>query len=516
MRAQNADCDAATTHAIENHQQEAIPKMKPMTGPARATALATALATAALALHACAAPEAAPPPAEPETQRPVQGSTAAGYVAVDAEAVALTGATLIDGTGGPVQNGRTIVIKGNRITAVGPDGQVDIPDGAEVMDVAGHTVIPGMVGLHNHLYYTAAGGRAAQLTYSAPRLYLGSGVTTVRTTGSRQPYAEINLREEIEAGRVPGPRIHITAPYITGGGGTSTMTMLSSPEQARRFVRYWAAEGATWLKAYTRIRSEDLAAAIDEAHKLGIKVTGHICSVSFTEAVALGIDNIEHGLPTNSDYSPGREKDECPRNVMSNALQVDIDSPEVAHTFKTMIDAGVPMTSTLAVYELFFRGRPVRDQRTLDAMSPAVRADYLVDKARIDETGRDPAGLLNAIAYEKAFYDAGGVLAAGVDPTGNGGALPGYGDQRNYELLSEGGFAPVDAIKVMTANGALVLGEDDLGTVEPGKIADLVVLSGDLTADPSVIRNVTVVFKDGVGYDSPRMLDDVRGRVGIN
>ena len=147
-------------------------------------------------------------------------------MAVGAENVALTGVTLIDGTGGPVQRGRTVVIEGNRITAVGPDGQVPIPAGAEVMELAGHTVIPGMVGLHNHLYYTAAGGRAAQLTYSAPRLYLGSGVTTVRTTGSRQPYAEINLREEIEAGRAPGPRIHITAPYITGGGGISGMTML--------------------------------------------------------------------------------------------------------------------------------------------------------------------------------------------------------------------------------------------------------------------------------------------------
>ena len=462
-------------------------------------------AIAAVAAHASTA----------TAQRPVPGSEAAGYVAVDAEIVALTGVTLIDGTGGPVRRGQTVVIEGNRITAVGPGGQVEIPSGAEVMDLSGHTVIPGLVGLHNHLYYTAAGGRAAQLTYSAPRLYLGSGVTTVRTTGSRQPYAEINLREEIEAGRAPGPRIHVTAPYITGGGGLTGMTLIGSPEQARRFVRYWAAEGATWLKAYTRISSEDLAAAIDEAHRQGIKVTGHICSVSFTEAVELGIDNIEHGLPTNSDYSPGKEKDECPANVMGNALAVDIDSPEVEHTFRTMIDADVPMTSTLAVYELFFQGRPVRDQRTLDAMSPAVREDYLASKAQIDEIGRDPAGLLNAIAYEKKFYESGGVLASGVDPTGNGGALPGYGDQRNYELLSEGGFAPVDAIRVMTANGAMILGEDDLGTVETGKIADLVVLSGDLTADPSVIRNVTVVFKDGVGYDSPRMLEDVRGLVGI-
>ena len=450
-------------------------------------------------------------------QRPEAGSAAAGYAIVNADAVALTGVTLIDGTGGPAQTGRTVVIEGDRISAVGADGEVAIPDGAVAMDLSGHTVMPGMIGLHNHLFYTAAGGRSAQLTYSAPRLYLGSGVTTVRTTGSRQPYAELNLRAEIEAGRTPGPRIHITAPYITAGGGMSGMTMLESPEQARRFVRYWAAEGATWLKAYTNIRTEELTAAIDEAHAQGIKVTGHLCSISFTEAVALGIDNIEHGLATNSDYSPGRGKDECPASLWDDATAVDVEGSEAQATFRAMIDNDVAMTSTLAVYELFIQGRPTRDARSLEAMSPAVREDYLAAKAQIDEIGRSPDEFQNAMAYEKAFYDAGGVLAAGVDPTGNGGALPGYGDQRNYELLSEAGFAPEEAVRVLSANGARVLEvHDELGTIEPGKVADLVVMSGDLTLDPAVIRNVTVVFKGGVGYDSPAMLADVRGRVGIS
>ena len=450
-------------------------------------------------------------------QRPEAGSAAEGYAVVKSDAVALTGVTLIDGTGGPAQRGQTVVIEGNRISAVGADGAVEIPAGAEVMDLTGHTVIPGMIGLHNHLFYTAAGGRSAQLTFSAPRLYLGSGVTTVRTTGSRQPYAELNLRAEIEAGRTPGPRIHITAPYITAGGGMSGMTMLESPEQARRFVRYWAAEGATWLKAYTNIRTEELTAAIDDAHAQGIKVTGHLCSISFTEAVALGIDNIEHGLATNSDYSAGRGKDECPQSLWDDATSIDVNGPEAQATFQAMIDNDVAMTSTLAVYELFIQGRPTRDARSLEAMAPAVRDDYLAAKAQIDEIGRDPEEFRNAMAYEKAFYDAGGVLASGVDPTGNGGALPGYGDQRNYELLSEAGFAPHEVVQVLSANGARVLDEfDDLGTVEAGKIADLVVMSGDLTADPAIIRNVTVVFKDGVGYDSPAMLEDVRGRVGIS
>lgn len=505
-----------TTLESRGDAQPCDPRLSRPTDPPGATRLfggtaAGAFATALGAVFTLAT-------ALPATaQQPVEGSAAASYVAVDAPVVALRGASVLDGTGGPALRNQTVLVRGTRIEAVGPMDQVDVPAGAEALDLSGHTVLPGMVGLHNHLYYTAAGGRAAQLTYSAPRLYLGSGVTTVRTTGSRQPFAELNLKAEIEGGRVPGPRIHITAPYITAGGGVSTMTMLESPEQARRFVRYWAEEGATWLKAYTNIRAAELGAAIDEAHKQGIKVTGHLCSISFTEAVALGIDNIEHGLPTNSDYVPGRAKDECPAGLTRAALKADVEGSEVAATFKAMIDAGVPMTSTLAVYELFFQGRPVQDPRSLNAMAPEVREDYLASKAQIDETGWPEEELLNAMAYEKAFHDAGGVLAAGVDPTGNGGALPGYGDQRNYELLIEGGFSPAEAVQVVSANGARVLDMfDDLGTVEAGKLADLIVLRGDLTAAASVIRNVVLVFKDGVGYDSAKMLRDVEGRVGIS
>ncbi len=438
-------------------------------------------------------------------------------MAVEAGQIALTGVTVIDGTGGPVLRNQTVVLDGNRIAAVGPTGDVDIPSGARVMDLSGHTVMPGMVGLHNHMFYTAAGGRRAQLSFSAQRLYLGSGVTTIRTTGSQAPYAEINLKDEIERGLQPGPRIHITAPYMTGVTGRNSMTKLATAEQARRFVQYWAAEGATWLKAYTNIRQEELAAAIDEAHKVGVKVTGHLCSVSFTEAVALGIDNIEHGLATNSDYVSDKQRNECPTNMAQVAYGIDTDGEAAQATFRTMIDAGVPMTSTLAVYELSVQGRPTRDQRTLDAMTPEVRQDYLAMKARIDEIGRPVETLHAAMAYESAFHAAGGLLAAGVDPTGNGGALPGYGDQRNYELLSEAGFSPTEVVEILSANGARVLGEfDRLGSVEIGKVADLVVMQGDLTSDPSVVRNVTIVFKDGVGYDSPKMLDDVTGRVGIS
>lgn len=457
------------------------------------------------------------PPAESQ-RAAAMGNAVREYVTIDEPVVAITNVLLLDGTGAPARAGQTVVITDGRITAVGPSAQVRPPAGARVVDGTGHTLIPGMMGLHNHLYYTAAGGRSAQLTYSGPRLYLGAGVTTVRTTGSRAPYAEINLKHEIDAGRQPGPRIHITAPYITGGEGVTTMTLLDSPEQARRFVAYWAAEGATWLKAYTNIRRAELQAAIEEAHRQGIRVTAHLCSVTFKEAVAMGIDNLEHGLFTNTDYDPEKEPDRCSPNSIVRSGQVDVRSPEVQETFRMMIDHDVPMTSTLAVYELFVPNRPTQDPRALEAMAPEVLDDYLQARRRIDSTGQGTSleAFRNAMAYERAFVDAGGLLAAGVDPTGNGGALPGYGDQRNYELLREAGFTPEETVQIMSLNGAKILRVDDeLGSVEVGKIADLVLLRGDLSRDDSVINHVVTVFKDGIGYDSAKMLADVRGLVGI-
>src|SRR5213083_3067018 len=442
------------------------------------------------------------------------------YVALDTSLLALTHVLLVDGTGAAPKNDQTIVIRAGKIAAVGPAASLQVPPGARRMDLSGSTVIPGLVGMHDHLFYTAAGGRAVQMSYTGPRLYLGSGVTTIRTTGSRAPYAEINLKDIINRGFVPGPRIHLTAPYITGSEGGGAMAIVNSPEAARRFVAYWAAEGATWIKAYTDIRRAELGAAIQEAHKRGIKVTGHLCSVSFQEAVALGIDNLEHGMLTASDFTTGKQPDVCPVNLMTQISGSDPKGDAGQATIRSLVDHHVPMTSTLAVYEPFVANRPTKDDRTLQAMDPGVRDSYLKQRQQIDSSGTgwvSQQAFKNAMAFERAFVAAGGLMAAGVDPTGIGGALAGFGDQRNYELFIEAGFAPAQAVRIMTANGAKILGVDkSLGTVERGKLADLVVLHGDLTADPSVIRSPTLVFKDGVGYDSAKLLASVQGRVGVN
>jgi len=454
-----------------------------------------------------------------EDDRPALSTSVMGFVQVGAPVVALTNVKVIDGTGAPAREGQTVVIEGRRIKAVGPSGSVDIPDGAEVLDLAGHTVTPGFVGLHNHTFYTTS-RRRVQLNYTAPRLYLASGVTTIRTTGSYAPYSEINLKRTIENGEEVGPHMFITGPYITGGTGMTYMTQVSDAEDARRVVRYWAEEGVDWFKAYTQISRDELKAAIDEAHRHGLKVTGHLCSVSFREAVALGIDNLEHGFFTNTDYDPQKESDECPNGFRQRLTEVDIHGDEVKATFDDMIGKDVAMTSTLAVYEMFVPNRPPIEQRVLDAMSAEVQEDYLATREQIAKMGEDAPFseylFKKALEFEYEFVKAGGLLASGVDPTGYGGALPGYGDQRNYELLLEAGFTPVEVVQIMSANGAKVLDVDDeVGTVIPGMRADLVVIQGDIEADPATIRNVTLVFKDGYGYDSAKLIESVQGEVGI-
>jgi imidazolonepropionase-like amidohydrolase len=439
-------------------------------------------------------------------------------ISVPETRVALQHVRVVDGTGKAPLEDQTILIEGGKIVSVAPAASAAVPAGVRVMDLSGHTVIPGIVGMHNHTFYTTR-GRSVQLQFSAPRLYLANGVTTARTTGGTSPYHEINMKKSIDRGDIPGPRLHLTGPYLTGSGGAATMAQIGSTEEARRIVNYWADEGVTWFKAYTDISREVLRAAIVAAHKRGLKFTGHLCSVSFREAVALGIDNLEHGLFTNSDFVPNRTPDECSADMRTSILKVSMDGPEIKQTISEMVTNKVAMSSTLAVYELSYPDRPPLEDRVLEALSPEAREEYLSARKEMSARAAQstmPELFRRAQAFERAFVKAGGLLGAGVDPTGVGGALPGFGDQRNFELLIEAGFTPVEAIQIMTYNGARILGVDkELGSIEPGKVADLVVINGDPIARPAEIRKTTIVFKNGVGYDSAKILASVKGLVGI-
>ena len=449
-------------------------------------------------------------------ERPLPAGVAP-FVSVDAPVVALTHVRLVDGTGGPALDDHTVIVRGARIDAVGPAASTPIPEGAEVLDLTNHTLLPGLVGLHEHTYF---GGvrQMTQMSTSGPLLYLAFGVTTAMTGGSMFPYEELNLKRAVDAGALPGPRFRITGPYLNGGPWrASRARLVTTPEEVRRVIAYWGAEGATWFKFQGNVTREMLAAGIDEAHARGLRVTGHLCSVTFTEAAALGLDALQHGFITNSDYVPNKQPDVCPPENMRIQADVDVHDAAVGQSIREIVAGGSAVVSTLGVYETFVPGRARLDPRGLELLDPEVRREVRENHAALSESDFNvpPRLFQKMMEWERAFVAAGGLLGAGSDPWGTG-FLPGLGNLRNYELLLEAGFDPERAVRIITLNGARILGEDEqLGSIAPGKLADLVVIRGNPIQTPSDIYNVVTVFKDGVGYDSERLREAGRGKVGL-
>lgn len=476
---------------------------------------------------------AAPQPAARILTAPVApGAAVRPFVRVPAGHVALTHVTLIDGTGAPAQPEMTVLLDGARIAAVQP-AREPLPAGVTVLDLTGHTVLPGLVGMHDHLYYIARPNLdedgyseppllVPQMTFSAPRLYLAAGVTTLRTTGSVEPYADLNTKRQVDAGALPGPHMDVTAPYLEGAGSPFIqMHPLTGPADARAHVAYWAGQGATSFKAYMNITRAELGAAVVEAHRRGLKVTGHLCSVTYPEAAALGIDDLEHGFWVNTQADPGKAPDRCPDTTGGPTLAgMTPGSPAAQALIALLVRRGVAVTSTLPVFEPSSPTYRPLPPEALAVLSPQARADYLANRARAlaasPERRAARARLwANELAMERAFVTAGGLLLAGPDPTGAGNVLPGFGDARAVELLVEAGFSPVEAIRIVTLNGATYLGlAAEIGTVAPGKRADLLVVAGDAAADIAAIERPRLVFKDGWGYDPARLLASVRARYG--
>ena len=443
------------------------------------------------------------------------------YIRVKSPVIALEHVRVIDGTGAPAKTDQTIVISGGKIAAIGNSGTVQIPADANRIDMNGSTAIPGMVGMHEHLFYPAGGGLYHDMPFSFPKLYLAGGVTYLRTTGSMETYLDLELKKAIDAGKVPGPKMNITGPYLEGAGAPiQQLHQLSGPEETRKTVEYWIDEGVRSFKAYNYITRAELKAAIEVAHHRGIKVTGHLCSIGFREAAALGIDDLEHGLTVDTEFFPGKQPDVCPsaNQAMVAASKLDVNGPEIQTTIKELIAHHVAITSTLPVFEQFVASRPNVPQKVLDSLSDDARKAYLANRERIAQNTNSawPVMFPKEMQFERAFVKAGGLLLAGLDPTGIGGIVAGFGDQREVELLVEAGFTPVEAIKIATLNGAQFIGEaDHIGSLASGKQADIVIVHGDPSTKIEDIENVDLVFKDGVGYDSAKLVESAKGQVGI-
>src|SRR5436190_1770793 len=367
-------------------------------------------------------------PAIVTAQRPTLSAAVKQYVAVDTLVVALTHVRVIDGTGAAPKEDQTLIIRDGNIVALGAARSTRVPEGAQVLDLTGKSVIPGLVMMHEHLYYPTGPGVYGADYVSFSRLYLAGGVTSMRTGGNVGGYADLNLAAAIKAGNQVGP----------------------------------------WIDA--------------------------------------------------TDFVKEKQPDVCPgQNLGMTALGgVDPKSPEFTSLVQHLIAHHVAVTSTQTVFETFTPGQPVPPG--LDVLDPVLKAQYDQQYARVQQSTTSPFGKLLALdrAMELAFFRAGGLLVAGTDPTGGGGVIPGYSDQRQAELLVESGLTPLEAMKVCTLNGATYLGRADrIGSLAAGKQADLVVIDGNPAASIADIRHVSLVFKQGVGYDPAKLIDSVRGKVGL-
>ena len=452
-------------------------------------------------------------------QRPTISATVRAYTAVDTPVVALTHAKVIDGTGAQARDNQTIVIRDGRIVALGSSSSVAIPAGAAVIDLTGKSVMPGLVMVHEHLFYPTGPGVYGNVAESFTRLYLAGGVTSMRTGGNLTGFGDIGIKRDIDAGRKPGPWIDPTAPYLEGKGlGLDQVHELTDVADARRMVNFWADEGATSFKAYMHITRAELGAAIQEAHKRGMKLTAHLCSVTFREAAALGIDDLEHAFYVSTDFVADKKADECPgQNVGQKAVAaVDPNGDAVRSLIADLVKRKVALTSTPTVFETFVPGRPLPPG--LEVLDTQLRTQFEQRKAAIDTSTTSVWRTLFAKgqSMELAFVRAGGTLLVGTDPTGIGGVIAGYSNQRALELLVEGGFTPLEAIHIGTLNGATFLGRANrTGSIAVGKDADLVVIAGDPSTRISDVRNVQLVFKQGIGYDPAKLIASVKGKVGL-
>lgn len=451
-------------------------------------------------------------------QPPQFSNAVRNFIKIDAPVIALTNARVIDGTGAPAKEKQTLVIRGGDIAEVGDTGRVVVPEGATAIDLTGKSVMPGLVMVHEHLYYPAGPGVYGQLGASFVRLYLAGGVTTMRTGGNVNGFMDLKLKQLIEQGQQPGPAIDATAPYLNGPNTFLQMRDMKDAAEARRHVAYWAEMGATSFKAYMQITRDQLRAAVEEAHSRGLKVTGHLCSVTYSEAADIGIDNLEHGFLAATDFVSDKKSDVCPGQGAGQRTIAALDphgAPFKA-LVKTLVDRKVALTSTLTVFETFTPGRPLPPG--LDVLLPELKAQFEAGHKRTAQNQQSVYTSLfpKALALERAFARAGGMLVAGTDPTGGGGVVPGYSNQRQLELLVEAGFTPLEAIRIGTLNGASYLGrEARVGSIVAGKQADLVVIAGDPSTTIADVRKVETVFKQGVGFDPAKLVASVSGKVGL-
>jgi imidazolonepropionase-like amidohydrolase len=444
------------------------------------------------------------------------------YIAIQDSIVLIKNVTLIDGSGSEVKYNQDVLLVNDRVGAIGKLDEIDTLERATVIDGTGKTVIPGLIMMHEHLFHAKpfyGSFKIVQMAHTFPQMYLAGGVTTMRTAGGFEANSDLNIKNLIETGRRIGPYIDVSTPHIEREGFEEYIPQLQSlygEESLENWLNYWFDKGVTSVKVYNNLTKEDLKEIIRVAHARDIKVTGHLCSITYREAAKLGIDNLEHSFTVSTDFVKDKPENECV-SVGESLSELDDNDPELLSLMKFLIEKNVTLTYTPVVVE------PYTNREVISGGGDAALAPYLLEQMKqahsssVNTIG-DSISLVNfkkEMNRVMRFHALGGKITVGTDPTYVGKTIAGYSNQRMIEILIETGFTIEESIKISTLNGAEYLGIDsETGTIEIGKRADLVLIDGDLSEDVSAIRNMEIVFKNGIGYDSKKIFDSVKGKVG--
>lgn len=392
-------------------------------------------------------------------------------------AVILKGAILIDGTGALPRPNTTIVIDGNRIVFVSNNTADNFDlnfSTANSVNLAGKYIIPGLFDMHAHVAGVLKDSYNQSESEYALRMLLTHGITTIRNPGGPTEQS-VALRDNVSEGRIVGPQIftagqllntpQIPVPFVE--------KRVQTEQDVRQEVRTQVVAGVDYIKLYVGLTPDLVKAAIDEAHFYGKKVIGHLYMTSWTDAANLGIDALTHGVPVSpfllseADQRKFLESGDHPFNHLLWLDLVDLDGPEINNMISALVNNDIPVDPTLDIYEI---------------ITKESQHQYLWPKV---------------LQLTKMLYDNGVTILSGTDIP-NFDLVPGASLHHELEILVEAGIPPLEVIKIATRNGAQALGiEEDVGTIEPRKQADMIILSDSPVDDISNTKKIEAVVNNG-------------------
>ncbi|HTS37592.1 MAG TPA: amidohydrolase family protein [Candidatus Solibacter sp.] len=414
-----------------------------------------------------------------------------------ATTLAIVGATLVDGTGAAAVLDSAVVIKDGRIIAAGPRSKVKIPKDANVVDAKGKTILPGLWDMHAHFEQVEWGP-----------IYLAAGVTTVRDCGNELEFIKA-VRDAVAQGRGLGPRL-LLAGIVDGSGPLQLgVERVDTPEQAKEWVDRYHQAGFQQIKIYSSVKLEVVKAVADEAHKLGMTVTGHVPEgLNAYQVIEAGQDQINHiGYIADIMHAP-LAKDAKRIDRIKAIADIDLDSAEAKKAVAFLKDHHTVLDPTMALFELF----NANTTKPPSSFEPGV--NKIAPELAQQLTDVEPPNELSPIrqqAFEKELAMIGVLHRANVPiVAGTDQAVPGYSLHREIELYVQAGFTPMEAIQAATIDPARAMGLDkESGTVEKGKRGDLILIQGDPLADIHNTRNVEYVITNGTMYHTAEMWQSV-------